>query len=395
MTYTSRNFHQGSHTNLSITDILDLRVMDSALLASASTVGVTAFGAVGDGETDDTNAIQAAIDAVPAEGGDVYFPAGNYVVNGTVTIIDRENLRLVGQGPSFYPYGFLDNKGTTWLRTSGSGIMLDWYASALTDSARSNGIENIAFDGANLASTCVRLRSQYGGVWRGIKIRDATSVGLDLGTVDLSGVQDLQANIFEQIAVTCTATTAKGIRLSSAVAGEGNVSLNHFTFLIVYTIDGTGIEVGDSDGNVFTSTFVSDGGSAVSIDLLGTNAVSSGYARYNSFYFTQTAGSITSRGTGTYTQPAGPNFFLLSRGNGSPLPTIEAGSTLYYITDTGVIANSGSGQSSSTGETTGFTAGGGTTVTHSSTFTGNSGTKAYTIGDIVKHLKANGILASS
>lgn len=52
-------------------------------------------------------------------------------------------------------------------------------------------------------------------------------------------------------------------------------------------------------------------------------------------------------------------------------------------------------QPSSTGEGTGFTAGGGTTATHLSTFTGNVGSKAYTVGDLVKHLKNLGLLASS
>jgi len=52
-------------------------------------------------------------------------------------------------------------------------------------------------------------------------------------------------------------------------------------------------------------------------------------------------------------------------------------------------------QPSSVGETTGHAAVGGTNVNASDTFTGNSGTKAYTINDVVKHLKAAGILAGS
>jgi hypothetical protein len=52
-------------------------------------------------------------------------------------------------------------------------------------------------------------------------------------------------------------------------------------------------------------------------------------------------------------------------------------------------------QPTSTGEGTGYTGGGGTTLTHTDTFTGNSGTKAYTINDIVKHLKALGWLVAS
>lgn len=51
-------------------------------------------------------------------------------------------------------------------------------------------------------------------------------------------------------------------------------------------------------------------------------------------------------------------------------------------------------QPSSTGETVGFTAGGGTAVTDDSTFTGNVGATAYRISDIVKALKRAGLIAS-
>ncbi len=52
-------------------------------------------------------------------------------------------------------------------------------------------------------------------------------------------------------------------------------------------------------------------------------------------------------------------------------------------------------QPSGTGETTGFVAGVGTGVNDDSTFTGNVGTKAYRISDMVKALKNLGAMAAS
>lgn len=51
-------------------------------------------------------------------------------------------------------------------------------------------------------------------------------------------------------------------------------------------------------------------------------------------------------------------------------------------------------QYSTTGTTTGFTAATGTNVLSGSTFTGNTGATAYTIGDVVRSLKQHGLLAA-
>lgn len=51
-------------------------------------------------------------------------------------------------------------------------------------------------------------------------------------------------------------------------------------------------------------------------------------------------------------------------------------------------------QPSTTGETAGFTANTGTAVNDASTFTGNVGTTAYRLSDVVKHLKNLGLIAS-
>lgn len=61
---------------------------------------VLEYGAVGDGSTDATTAIQNAIDAAyAASGGVVYFPAGRYKVSSTLTLKFR--VSLLGYTPTF------------------------------------------------------------------------------------------------------------------------------------------------------------------------------------------------------------------------------------------------------------------------------------------------------
>lgn len=68
-------------------------------------VSVKDFGAVGDGVTNDSAAIQAAIDAFkPASGSDpvtgrvVFFPSGTYLINSSV--VTYSGIQLVGEGAS-------------------------------------------------------------------------------------------------------------------------------------------------------------------------------------------------------------------------------------------------------------------------------------------------------
>jgi hypothetical protein len=63
------------------------------------TVSVLDFGAVGDGVTDDTAAIQAAIDDAALVGGEVYLPVGLYKTESTI-VLDRK-VTLRGQGTPF------------------------------------------------------------------------------------------------------------------------------------------------------------------------------------------------------------------------------------------------------------------------------------------------------
>lgn len=60
-------------------------------------VDVRAHGAKGDGTTDDTSAIQEAINSLP-NGGVVFFPTGTYKVTATLNLTSSDNVRLIGNG---------------------------------------------------------------------------------------------------------------------------------------------------------------------------------------------------------------------------------------------------------------------------------------------------------
>ena len=76
-------------------------------------VNVKDFGAVADGHTDDSDAIEAAINSLPASGGVIFFPAGNYAITREIAIGDgqasttanghpstKQNIKLIGAGCS-------------------------------------------------------------------------------------------------------------------------------------------------------------------------------------------------------------------------------------------------------------------------------------------------------
>lgn len=71
-------------------------VANLSISGTANWLNVKDFGATGNGTTDDTAAISAAISALPANGGTVYFPAGTYKVSSTISITAFQ--RLLGAG---------------------------------------------------------------------------------------------------------------------------------------------------------------------------------------------------------------------------------------------------------------------------------------------------------
>ncbi|WP_130291583.1 glycosyl hydrolase family 28-related protein [Pseudonocardia sediminis] len=100
-------------------------------LVSLGSLNVKSFGAKGDDTTDDTAAIQAAFAAVPAAGGQVFFPAGTYRVTSGLTCANQVKLVGVGHG-SMYGLG---GSRINFTPTTGVALTLSGVGSVVQDLA--------------------------------------------------------------------------------------------------------------------------------------------------------------------------------------------------------------------------------------------------------------------
>jgi|SRR5271157_847873 len=133
-------------------------------------VNVRAFGARGDGVSDDTAAVQAAFDAVDGGSGAVFFPPGVYSVSSTLPV--PSNTRLYGAGYSSTILGMKDNQiilsiadchrvlveslrftGTGRLGVAGRGAI--WLAQGKTAGPRDCRVSNCWIEGVGTSGIVV------------------------------------------------------------------------------------------------------------------------------------------------------------------------------------------------------------------------------------------------
>ena len=103
----------------------------------AQTISVKDFGATGDGVTDDTAAIQAALDAMPNEGGKLFFPTGTYIVSASLILpaksVDRlRPIYICGESSSISP----ESIGSIISYTASSGTLFQGRDSSGTGTRR-------------------------------------------------------------------------------------------------------------------------------------------------------------------------------------------------------------------------------------------------------------------
>jgi len=115
----------------------DIPIKPSDVITKSPWADVRAFGATGNGATDDTTAIQAAIDSL-TDGGDVLFPPGTYLISGIT--ITTAGIRLLGCG----------RNASTITYTTASGNMISVSANNVI-------VEGLEIDGPGTAGSDVAL----------------------------------------------------------------------------------------------------------------------------------------------------------------------------------------------------------------------------------------------
>ena len=120
--------------------------------AGSQWFNVTDFGAIGDGETDDSAAIQAAINAASPRGGVVYLPRGDYLISSGLTI--DNSVASTGPLPDDYFARKASIMGdgmasTRILGAAGNYAMLTMIGSTLTGFVSQQFLRGVTFEKAD------------------------------------------------------------------------------------------------------------------------------------------------------------------------------------------------------------------------------------------------------
>lgn len=150
------------------------------LKGQVSNVKLPPYNAKGDGVTDDTTAIQTALNACPA-GGIVYLPAGMYATSAPLTI--PPEVTLMGSHG-----GHIDNLNAPTLKPLASFagaavlLLLDQATGGYTRTSLEQRIERLSIDGSNLTgSTIDGIQAQgyvHGVYLTDLQIRNVPNHGI-------------------------------------------------------------------------------------------------------------------------------------------------------------------------------------------------------------------------
>jgi len=161
------------------TDVVSTYTADQYFKSGKPWIDVMAYGAVGNGTTDDTAAINAALAAVPSTGGWVFVPAGKYKISSSL-LIQKDNTKLTGAGAGNESGASQPGVGTRFQTATGmttASILVQGAAN--TTPVYGTILEDFTVDGNSIGAAVdgIVFRSNR-AIMRNVVVTKASGVGI-------------------------------------------------------------------------------------------------------------------------------------------------------------------------------------------------------------------------
>lgn len=226
---------------------------------------VKSYGAVGNGSTDDTSAIQAAINAAVSNGGGtVYLPIGVYKITSTLTIISSISIRGEGcakrdepltsfplNAPSLLVWG--GSSGGTMMTITASGTGTNPGGFTFADFGFSGGASSTR---STWAGTCLLIQSCSHATFNNLSMVKFNSYGIQCACITIGGTdRSIEGNLFSHIYVETgwensgLTNTAIGVSLDSTTVTTDCFGNSFINLFILHSY--IGLYLGNSDNNTF------------------------------------------------------------------------------------------------------------------------------------------------
>lgn len=307
------------------------------------------FGAVGDGEKDDSDALIAAAASVAFTGGTVRL-GRSHKITKTITI-NTSNVYFEGAGANFvHDVGSVGQQPQTRVLWHGApGEPMFVWASPEGVSAQKiygGGLKRVTVDCRGVAGYSVQQKSVNGFELKDIYLRNAT-IGsiLQKSVATLGEAPNCQHFSFRRITIDQLNSTGTGWILDGVgegvAVGNTSVAYDICDIAILYK-DGIGIDFIDADTLYMNGLrlYRDPGGTGLPYIFRGGDAATSGRcARAITLDYVACAVAGYVEGTASRDVAAHAIQVLnLNKENGSVPPTIEAGAEVTYSYDTGVVS---------------------------------------------------------
>ncbi len=301
-------------------------------LKSTTIVNVVDFGADPAGNIDSAAGIQAAINSLPDQGGDVFFPAGQYDINTTINLGNgdathaslRWGVRLVGEGMN------VTTTDSDLLDNGNSAVTLYWQGAAGGTMISVNGpldgwgISRMGLNGLGSAAIGVLVNDACSGRMEDVTIRGATTAGLALRSPSSTLGIGTSHNGFDKIYVVGNGSS-HGIEIDGVGRGSFYNIFNNTTVIVAN--GDQALYLGACDNNYFYGFNVTGTGAANSVVFDYTNGAGANFPNSNGFMGVDLnsflAVNVGAPNAGLLT--TGTNWFRgFTRGNGMVPPYLAA-----------------------------------------------------------------------